>query len=95
VLEAPDGPSGLRLLEEEERIDLLVTDVGLPGLDGRQLADQARERRPGLPVLFVTGYAETATLAGGFLGPGMAMLTKPFALDALVQKVREAMEDGD
>ncbi len=59
------------------RIDLLVTDVGLPGLNGRQLADAAREHRPGLKVLFITGYAENAAMAG-FLAPGMQMITKPF-----------------
>jgi signal transduction histidine kinase len=95
ALEAADGPSGLRLLQSRRRIDLLITDVGLPGLNGRQLADQARERRPGLRVLFVTGYAENATLAHGFLEPGMAMLTKPFAVEALMRKIREVMEDGE
>jgi CheY-like chemotaxis protein len=89
ALEAPDGPSGLKVLQSRQRIDLLVTDVGLPGLNGRQLADQARERRPDLQVLFITGYAENATLANGFLEPGMAMLTKPFAVEALMRKIRE------
>jgi PAS domain S-box-containing protein len=93
ALEAADGPSGLRLLQSRRRIDLLITDVGLPGLNGRQLADQARERRPGLRVLFVTGYAENATLAHGFLEPGMAMLTKPFAVEALMRKIRELLAD--
>jgi PAS domain S-box-containing protein len=87
ALEAPDGPSGLRMLQSRERIDLVVTDVGLPGLNGRQLADQARVTRPGLKVLFITGYAENATLAGGFLEPGMEMITKPFAVEALATKV--------
>ena len=89
ALEARDGPSGLKLLQSRQRIDLLVTDVGLPGLNGRQLADQARVRRPDLKVLFITGYAETATLANGILEPGMAMITKPFAIDALTQKIRQ------
>src|SRR4028119_1958211 len=65
ALEAADGPSGLKLLQSDKRIDLLVTDVGLPGLNGRQLADHARERRPGLKVLFMTGYAENAAVANG------------------------------
>jgi PAS domain S-box-containing protein len=90
-LQAADGPEGLRALESPRRIDLLLTDVGLPGLNGRQLADQARERRPDLKVLFITGYAESAALKGGFLAPGMAMITKPFAVDALARKVREMM----
>jgi PAS domain S-box-containing protein len=92
ALEAPDGPSGLRLLLSKRRIDLLITDVGLPGLNGRQLADQARERRPDLKVLFITGYAENATLANGILEPGMAMLTKPFAVDALTRKIGQLIE---
>ena len=88
TLEAADGPEGLKALRSKRRIDLLITDVGLPGLNGRQLADAAREGRPGLKVLFITGYAENATLAAGFLEPGMQMITKPFAVDALAQKIR-------
>jgi PAS domain S-box-containing protein len=93
MLEAIDGPSGLRILRTDERIDLLVTDVGLPGMNGRQLADQARESRPGLKILFITGYAESVAIADGFLQPGMEMITKPFDLDNLSQRVR-AMVSG-
>ncbi|WP_210528536.1 PAS domain-containing protein [Rubellimicrobium arenae] len=92
ALEAGDGPSGLKILQSKRRIDLLITDVGLPGLNGRQMADQARERRPDLKVLFITGYAENATLANGVLEPGMAMLTKPFAVDALTRKIGQLLE---
>jgi PAS domain S-box-containing protein len=88
TLEAVDGPSGLRILRNPERIDLLVTDVGLPGMNGRQLADQARETRPDLKILFITGYAESAAIAAGFLQPGMEMITKPFDLDNLSQRIR-------
>jgi PAS domain S-box-containing protein len=88
VLEATDGPSGLRMLRLNERIDLLVTDVGLPGMNGRQLADQARETRPDLKILFITGYAENVAIADGFLQPGMEMITKPFDLDNLSQRIR-------
>ncbi len=96
VLEAADGPAGLRILEGGARIDLLVTDVGLPGgLNGRQLADAARERRPALPVLFITGYAHNAAVGNGAaLDPGMEMMTKPFALDALATKIRGMIERG-
>jgi signal transduction histidine kinase/PAS domain-containing protein/ActR/RegA family two-component response regulator len=88
-LQATDGPSGLKVLQSRRRIDLLVTDVGLPGgINGRQLADFAREHRPELKVLFITGYAENAAIAAGFLEPGMEMITKPFATDALGAKVR-------
>ena len=89
VLEAVDGPSGLRALLAEQRIDLLLTDVGLPGMNGRQLADQAREMRPELKILFITGYAESVVMAEGFLLPGMDMITKPFDLDNLARRVRE------
>jgi CheY-like chemotaxis protein len=92
ALEAADGPSGLKILQSRRRIDLLVTDVGLPGLNGRQLADQARERRPDLKVLFITGYAENATVSHGFLDPGMEMVTKPFAIEDLAIRIREMIE---
>jgi PAS domain S-box-containing protein len=92
AIEAVDGPSGLKLLQSDQRIDLLVTDVGLPGLNGRQLADQAREKRPDLKVLFMTGYAENAAIANGFLEPGMQMITKPFAIEALATRIRDMIE---
>lgn len=92
ALEAADGPSGLKILESKQRIDLLVTDVGLPGLNGRQLADHARLVRPELKVLFITGYAEQATMASGFLAPGMEMITKPFAIEDLAVRICEIME---
>jgi len=73
------------------RVDMLVTDVGLPGgMNGRQVADAAREGRPGLPALFITGYAGRAL--EGQLAPGMEVIGKPFALDALTAKVRAMLE---
>ena len=92
TLEAADGPSGLRLLQSSEQIDLLVTDVGLPGMNGRQLADQARVARRDLKVLFITGYAETAAMSSGFLEPGMAMITKPFSTEVLMTRIRSMIE---
>ena len=89
TLEAVDGPSGLKILRSGARIDLLVTDVGLPGMNGRQLADQARETRPDLKILFITGYAESVAMADGFLQPGMEMITKPFDLDNLSRRIRD------
>ncbi|HEX2528960.1 MAG TPA: PAS domain S-box protein [Geminicoccus sp.] len=91
TLEASDGPSGLQILESPERIDLLLTDIGLPGLNGRQVASGARACRPDLKVLFMTGYAENAALANGFLGPNMALITKPFPMDGLVDRVRRIL----
>src|ERR1700733_10334578 len=93
TIEAGDGPSGLRLLRMNEQIDLLITDVGLPGMNGRQLADLARETRPDLKILFITGYAESVAIADGFLQPGMEMITKPFDLDHLSRRIR-AMISG-
>jgi PAS domain S-box-containing protein len=93
TLEAVDGASGLRILRSDARVDLLVTDVGLPGMSGRQLADQARETRPGLKILFMTGYAESVAISDGFLQAGMEMITKPFELDSLSRRIR-AMVSG-
>ena len=92
VVEAADGAEGLRILRSRQRVDLLVSDVGLPGgMNGRQLADAARVHRPGLKVLFITGYAENAALGNGVLDPSMQVLTKPFALDVLASKIRMMM----
>lgn len=90
VMEAADGPSALAVLESGAVIDLLVTDVGLPGMNGRQLADAGRARRPGLKVLFVTGYAHELDLGQADRRPGTELLTKPFELDTLLARV-EAM----
>jgi CheY-like chemotaxis protein len=94
VLEAADGPAGLDILRSGERVDLLISDVGLPkGMNGRQLADAARVDRPELKVLFITGYAENAVVGNGQLDPGMHVLTKPFALDTLASKIRDLTGD--
>ena len=93
VIAAEDGPAGLRLLQAQGRIDLLVTDVGLPGgLNGRQVADAARVSRADLKVLFITGYAENAVVGNGHLERGMEVVTKPFEIAALVNKVRSMVE---
>ena len=90
AIEAVDGAAGLRVLQSDARIDLLVTDVGLPGgMNGRQVADAGRALRPGLKVLFITGYAENAVLSHGHLDPGMHVMTKPFAMDALASRIKE------
>jgi PAS domain S-box-containing protein len=95
VLEAGDGPSGLRILRSDARIDLLITDVGLPGgMNGRQVADAARETRPDLKVLFVTGFAESAAVGGGNLPRGMSVVTKPIMVTELVNKVGEILGGG-
>ena len=95
TIEAGDSVEGLKVLRSEARIDLLVTDVGLPGgMNGRQMADAARQTRPDLKVLFITGYAENAVLGHGQLGPGMHVVTKPFNLDALTIRIRELIAAG-
>jgi PAS domain S-box-containing protein len=87
ALEAADGPAGLAVLQSKQPIDLLITDVGLPGLNGRQIADAARQWRPNLRVLFMTGYAENAVISAGLLEPGMSMITKPFSIDGLAARI--------
>ncbi|MBR1175903.1 PAS domain-containing protein [Bradyrhizobium sp. KB893862 SZCCT0404] len=95
VLEAHDGPTGLKIMQSDATIDLLVTDVGLPGgMNGRQLADAARTTRPALKVLFITGYAENAIIGNGQLSPGMQVLTKPFVVEALASRVLDMIKDG-
>nr|WP_027923235.1 ATP-binding protein [Pseudomonas sp. URMO17WK12:I12] len=88
-VEAGDADSAVPILDSAQRIDLLISDVGLPGMNGRQLAEIGRQYRPDLKVLFITGYAEHAAVRGGFLDPGMQMITKPFTFDLLTAKVRE------
>ncbi len=93
VVEAADAATGLRLLEQLQRLDLLVTDVGLPGgMNGRQLADAARVQRPQLKVLFITGFAENAAVGNGVMEPGMEVMSKPFALTALTAKIQAMIE---
>jgi CheY-like chemotaxis protein len=90
TIEAEDGAVALQALQSDARIDLLITDVGLPGsLNGRQVADAARQGRPGITVLFITGYAESAALNHGQLEPGMHILTKPFSVPALAGLIKE------
>ncbi len=88
AIEAADGAAGLQILQSNVRVDLLVTDVGLPGgMNGRQMADAARPGRPDLKVLFITGYAEAAIVGSGNLGAGMQIMTKPFAMEALATRI--------
>ena len=91
-LEASDAVGAIPILESSQRIDLMISDVGLPGMNGRQLADIGRQMRADLKVLFITGYAENAGARAGFLDTGMQMITKPFAFDQLTAKVREMIE---
>jgi CheY-like chemotaxis protein len=95
ALEATDGASGLRVLQSDRRIDLLITDVGLPGgMNGRQVADAGRQVRPDLKVLFITGYAENAVVGNGHLAPGMQVMIKPFAMETLASRIKALIAGG-
>ena len=88
VLEAENGNAGLELLDAHPDIKILFTDVGLPGgMNGRQLADEARRRKPSLRVLFTTGYARNAIVHDGRLDPGVELITKPYAQAAMSAKL--------
>ncbi|WP_254621509.1 PAS domain S-box protein [Stutzerimonas stutzeri] len=95
VEQAVDSASALPFLHSDQRIDLLVSDFGLPGINGRQLAELARQQRPDLRVLFITGYAPNAEVRSEFLAPGMDMLAKPFSIDTLGSKVRQLLERNE
>jgi CheY-like chemotaxis protein len=93
VLEAANGPCALNVLQAEHDVDLLFTDVVLPeGMDGRRLADEALRRRPGLKILFTTGYTRNAIVHNGRLDAGVSLIGKPFSFDALAAKVREVLD---
>jgi DNA-binding response OmpR family regulator len=87
ALQASNGDGALAHIKSQTPIELLITDVGLPGMNGRQVAEIARKARPNLPVLFVTGYAPDAAIRANFLDPGMEMISKPFAMHELGAKV--------
>jgi CheY-like chemotaxis protein len=93
VVEASDGVAALEVLGREPGVKLLFTDVGLPGgMNGHQLAQEARRRRPEIKVLFTTGYAKAAIVHDGRLDPGVQLITKPFTYDALADKVRDILQ---
>jgi CheY-like chemotaxis protein len=93
ILEAENGRAGLKLLDAHPHIKLIFTDVGLPGgMNGRQLADEARRRRPDLQVLFTTAYARNAIVHDGRLDPGVELITKPYSQAALSSKLRDMLD---
>jgi signal transduction histidine kinase/DNA-binding response OmpR family regulator len=93
VFTAKDGANALRHLQSDLAVDLLITDVGLPGgMNGRQLADEARKHRPDLKVLFITGFAENAAVGHGHLASGMEVMGKPFEIASLVEKVKALID---
>jgi CheY-like chemotaxis protein len=96
VIEANDGFAGLSLLESNCQVDMLVTDIGMPGMNGREMADRARRTRPELRVLYITGYAEKTAFPTGNVDPGSHLLIKPFAIQDLLARVAQiiAAEKG-
>jgi len=91
AIEASDATAAIKVLESSQAIDMMISDVGLPGMNGRQLAEVAREYHPTMPILFVTGYAENAAIRAGFLGTNMAMISKPFQVEELAAKISEML----
>ncbi len=92
AIETADGRQAVPILESSRHLDLLISDVGLPGLNGRQLAEIAREQRPDLPILFMTGYARQATDQAEFLDGGMEIISKPFAIEQLGRRIGEILQ---
>ena len=91
TLEAMDGLTAIPILQSSQKIDLMISDVGLPGMNGRQIAEIGRQHRPHLPVLFMTGYAQSAASRSEFLAPGMEMISKPFSMDEMAAKIRDML----
>jgi CheY-like chemotaxis protein len=94
VLEATDGTEALRIVESASGLDLLFTDVGLPGMSGRALADLVRRKRPQLKVLYTTGYARNAIVHNGVLDPDVQLIGKPFDADTLAWRLRQVLEQA-
>jgi PAS domain S-box-containing protein len=93
TIEAADAVSGMKVLDSDVRLDLLITDIGLPGgMNGREMTDKALQRRPDLKVLFITGYAENAAIGNGHLRPGMQVLSKPFAMEKLAARIKSIIQ---
>lgn len=94
MLEADGAPAALRLLDRHPDVALLFTDIVMPETNGRRLADEVRQRRPDLPILFTTGYTRNAVVHQGVLDPDVELLGKPFTIDELGRKVRAMLDGG-
>jgi CheY-like chemotaxis protein len=95
ALEASEALAAIPVLASSQSIDLLISDVGLPGMTGRELAEVARQHRPKLPILLITGYAENAAIRSALLGANMSMITKPFDLKRLAAKIDEILRSNE
>jgi signal transduction histidine kinase/ActR/RegA family two-component response regulator len=94
-IEVRDPIAAVPILASKQAIDLMISDVGLPGMSGRELAELARLHRPDLPILLITGYAENAAIRGAYLGANMSMITKPFDLKVLAAKIKELINASE
>ena len=94
VLEASDGQQALVVIEGAPRVDLVITDVAMPGLNGRELADRLKLSRPGLPVLFMSGYTDDEMVRRGLIDPDHPFLGKPFSPEVLAAKVRQMIDQA-
>jgi len=95
VLEAAEASAALSVIERHPEVDILLTDVGLPGINGRQLADEASRRHAGIKVLFISGYAKDAIVHNGVLDAGVELLSKPFTMNSLAQKIACVLQHAD
>ena len=92
VLEAGEASTALSAIECHPEVDILLTDVGLPGINGRQLADEASRRHPGIKILFISGYAKDAIVHNGVLDTGVELLSKPFTMNGLARKIAQVLQ---
>ena len=92
VIEADGAVAALRLLDSDPEIALLFTDIVMPDINGRKLADEALRRRPGLKVLYTTGYTRNAVVHNGVVDPGVELISKPFTVEQLATKIRSVLE---
>ena len=95
MLEAAEASAALSVIERHPEVDILLTDVGLPGINGRQLADEASRRHAGIKVLFISGYAKDAIVHNGVLDAGVELLSKPFTMNSLAQKIACVLQHAD
>ena len=92
IIEAKDAASAMRLVDADKKFDLLLTDVVLPGKNGRELADEVERRRPGIKIIFMTGYSRNAIVHQGRLDPGIELISKPLIEGVLARRIRQVLD---